>query len=62
MASWPPRESRIARELVPGTTHPYMKWLHFTGTTTVWDLSDDGYYYTDAWLYTGTNGTAVPHC
>ena len=39
-----------------------MKWLHFTGTTTVWDLSDDGYYYTDAWLYTGTNGTAVPHC
>ena len=22
-------------------------------TTTMWDLSDDGYYYTDAWLYTG---------
>ena len=31
-------------------------------TTTMWDLSDDGYYYTDAWLYTGTNGAAVPHC
>jgi hypothetical protein len=31
-------------------------------TTTIWDLSDDGYYYTDAWLYTGTNGAAVPQC
>jgi hypothetical protein len=31
-------------------------------TTTMWDLSDDGYYYTDAWLYTGTNGAAVPKC
>jgi len=31
-------------------------------TTTIWDYSDDGYYYTDAWLYTGTNGAAVPHC
>jgi len=31
-------------------------------TTTMWDLSNDGYYYTDAWLYTGTNGAAVPHC
>ena len=31
-------------------------------TTNIWDLSDDGYYYTDAWLYTGTNGAAVPHC
>ena len=31
-------------------------------TTTIWDLSNDGYYYTDAWLYTGTNGAAVPHC
>jgi len=31
-------------------------------TTTIWDLANDGYYYTDAWLYTGTNGPAVPHC
>ena len=31
-------------------------------TTTIWDLADDGYYYTDAWLYTGTNGPAVPAC
>jgi hypothetical protein len=31
-------------------------------TTTMWDLSNDGYYYTDAWLFTGTNGAAVPHC
>jgi len=31
-------------------------------TTTMWDLSNDGYYYTDAWLYTDTNGAAVPHC
>jgi hypothetical protein len=31
-------------------------------TTTIWDLSNDGYYYTDAWIYTGTNGAAVPHC
>ena len=31
-------------------------------TTTIWDLSDDGYYYTDAWLYTGINGPAVPAC
>jgi CHAP domain-containing protein len=31
-------------------------------TTTIWDLSNDGYYYTDAWLYTGTNGAAVPAC
>jgi surface antigen len=31
-------------------------------TTAMWDLSNDGYYYTDAWLYTGTNGAAVPHC
>ena len=31
-------------------------------TTAIWDLSDDGYYYTDAWLYTGTNGPAVPAC
>jgi surface antigen len=31
-------------------------------TTTIWDLSNDGYYYTDAWLYTGTNNAAVPHC
>jgi hypothetical protein len=32
------------------------------GTTNIWDLSDDGYYYTDAWLYTGSNGAVVPHC
>jgi hypothetical protein len=31
-------------------------------TTIIWDLSDDGHYYTDAWLYTGTNDPAVPHC
>jgi hypothetical protein len=31
-------------------------------TTTMWDLANDGYYYTDAWLYTGINGAAVPHC
>jgi serine/threonine protein kinase len=31
-------------------------------TTTIWDLATDGYYYTDAWLETGTNGAAVPAC
>jgi hypothetical protein len=31
-------------------------------TTPIWDLGTDGYYYTDAWLYTGTNGPAVPAC
>ena len=31
-------------------------------TTAIWDLGTDGYYYTDAWLYTGTNGPAVPAC
>jgi hypothetical protein len=31
-------------------------------TTTMWDRSDDGYYYTGASLCTGTNGAAVPHC
>jgi hypothetical protein len=31
-------------------------------TTTIWDLAVGGYWYTDAWLYTGTNGAAVPHC
>jgi hypothetical protein len=31
-------------------------------TTTIWDLADDGLHYTDAWLWTGTNGPAVPHC
>jgi hypothetical protein len=35
---------------------------HYNDTTTVWDLSDDGYWYTDAWLYTGKNGPAVPAC
>ena len=32
------------------------------GTEATWDLSDDGWYYSDAWLYTGTNGPAVPPC
>jgi len=32
------------------------------GTSTIWDLSNDGFYHTDAWLYTGTNSAAVPHC
>jgi surface antigen len=43
----------------------YVNGQSITGpynTTTIWDLSDDGYYYTDAWLYTGTNGAAVPPC
>ncbi|MBV1852596.1 fibronectin type III domain-containing protein [Catellatospora tritici] len=35
---------------------------HYNYTTTIWDLSDDGYFYTDAWLYTGTNGAVVPKC
>ena len=36
----------------------YVKGQSITGpydTTTIWDLSDDGYY-------TGTNGAAVPAC
>ena len=57
-----------------GPTHPassalwivcYVNGQSITGpydTTTIWDLGDDGYYYTDAWLYTGTNGPAVPAC
>jgi hypothetical protein len=32
------------------------------GSTTIWDLADDGYYYTDAWLYTGSSGAVVPRC
>jgi hypothetical protein len=35
---------------------------HYNDTTTVWDLSDDGYWYTDAWLFTNKNGPAVPAC
>ena len=35
---------------------------HYNDTTTIWDLAVGGYYYSDAWLYTGTNGAAVPHC
>jgi LasA protease len=35
---------------------------HYSDTTTIWDLAVGGYYYSDAWLYTGTNGAAVPHC
>lgn len=57
-----------------GPTHPANSplWIvcHVNGqaitgpydTTTMWDLATDGYYYTDAWLYTGTNGPAVPPC
>jgi Fibronectin type III domain/CHAP domain len=57
-----------------GPTHPansalwivcYVNGQSITGpydTTAIWDLGDDGYYYTDAWLYTGTNGPAVPAC
>ncbi|GAB2979125.1 hypothetical protein GCM10027076_16010 [Nocardioides montaniterrae] len=32
------------------------------GTENIWDFTTDGYYYSDAWVYTGTNGAAVPHC
>lgn len=49
----------------PITIACYVTGQQITGpydTTTMWDLSTDGYYYTDAWLYTGTNGAAVPHC
>ena len=35
---------------------------HYHDTTTIWDLAVGGYYYSDAWLYTGSNGAAVPHC
>ena len=28
----------------------------------VWDLAVGGYWYSDAWLYTGINGAAVRHC
>jgi hypothetical protein len=35
---------------------------HYGDTTTVWDLSDDGYFYTDAWLFTDSNGPVVPPC
>lgn len=35
---------------------------HYNYTTTIWNLSDDGYWYTDAWLYTGKNGPVVPRC
>ncbi|MGH3252026.1 MAG: CHAP domain-containing protein [Trebonia sp.] len=63
-----------ANSYATGPTHPkntalwivcYVTGQSITGpydTTTMWDLSDDGYYYTDAWLYTGTNGAAVPKC
>ena len=26
---------------------------HYNDTTTIWDLAVGGYYYSDAWLYTG---------
>ena len=57
-----------------GPTHParagiwivcYVNGQSITGpygTETIWDLGDDGYYYSDAWLYTGTNGAVVPAC
>jgi hypothetical protein len=32
------------------------------GTETIWDLSTDGYYYADAWLWTDSNGAVVPYC
>jgi hypothetical protein len=32
------------------------------GTETAWDLGDDGYYYSDAWLWTDSNGPVVPAC
>jgi hypothetical protein len=32
------------------------------GTETIWDLSTDGYYYADAWIWTDSNGAVVPHC
>ncbi len=32
------------------------------GTETVWDLGDDGYYYSDAWLWTDSNTPVVPAC
>jgi uncharacterized protein YraI len=32
------------------------------GTEAIWDLSDNGWYYSDAWVWTGTNGAAVPAC
>ncbi len=32
------------------------------GTESIWDLSTDGYYYSDAWLWTDTNGPVVPEC
>ena len=32
------------------------------GTESIWDLSTDGYYYSDAWLWTDSNGPVVPQC
>jgi hypothetical protein len=32
------------------------------GTEAAWDLGDDGYYYSDAWLWTDSNGPVVPQC
>ncbi len=32
------------------------------GTESIWDLGDDGYYYSDAWLWTDSNGPVVPAC
>ena len=30
--------------------------------TTVWDLASDGFFYTDAWLHTGSESPVVPAC
>jgi hypothetical protein len=58
----------------PGPNHPagatiqiacYVDGQSITGpygTETIWDLSTDGYYYADAWLWTDSNGAVVPHC
>ncbi len=57
-----------------GPTHPanspiwivcYVNGQSITGpygTESVWDLGDDGYYYADAWLWTGSNSPVVPQC
>jgi uncharacterized protein YraI len=64
-----PGNSYAAGEARPANTSVtiacYVTGQSITGpynTTTMWDLATDGLYYTDAWLYTGTNGAAVPHC
>ena len=63
-----------ANSYAAGPTHPanspiwlvcYVNGQSITGpygTETVWDLGDDGYYYSDAWLWTDSNGPVVPAC